>query len=387
MTEATTPKRKPGNSAFKQQRLSACQPIITPKTVFPVFIAIATIFSPLGGILFYFNDKALELSIDYTHCDTEALFEFGPIPVKYVTDSMIKSKSIPENSQHPKWKRSNITILPNNKTITRCSIIFYIHKEMKPPVYLYYRLTNFFQNERGYARSLDTDQLKGKAVNRDGLKRGGCKSLALYNETIIYPCGLLANSMFNDTIGNLTLLNALDESLYTNITYNFTYNGIAPPGETAKYKPTTYNIGQIRPPLNWEARYPNGTYTTDYPPIDPSTDEHFQVWMHTAGLPIFRKTYGINEAAPLQVGYYQININTVFPVKGYGGTKSIVISTPSVVGGKHPFPGIAYIVVGVVCGIIGIILAVESFFNSHKRRDRRYASMQIGNSQKNIDSQ
>ncbi|CAG8499033.1 1004_t:CDS:2 [Cetraspora pellucida] len=390
MTEATVQKRKPGNSAFKQQRLSAFQPIITPKTAFPLFIVIATIFAPLGGILYYFNDKASELSIDYTRCETDAPPDFGLIPSKYVTDSMIKSKSSPKDKQLPRWKISNITILPNNISIPQCSIRFYIYKEMKPPVYLYYRLTKFYQNERNYARSLDTDQLKGKALNREKIRRGGCKSLGIIRDTIVYPCGLLANSMFNgmtnvylkygfnnikvlsnicscylDTIGNLTLIN--EELLQnTNVTYNFSYSGIAPPADVAKYKPTTYNITEIRPPSNWEARYPNGTYTTDYPPIDPSTNEHFQVWMHTAGLPIFRKPYGLNEHTPLQVGYYQIDISTVFPVKGYGGTKSLVISTTSVVGGRHPFLGMAYIVVGVLCGLIGVLLAVESFFNSRK---------------------
>ncbi|CAG8708410.1 13179_t:CDS:2 [Racocetra persica] len=383
MTEAITQKRRPGNSAFKQQRLSAFQPIITPKTVFPVFLVIAAIFAPLGGILYYLNDKASELSIDYTHCETDALNDFGLIPSKYVTDSM-RLKFPPKDKQLPRWKKSNITIPPNNKTIPQCSIRFYIHKEMKPPVYLYYRLTNFYQNERNYARSLDTDQLKGKIIDKEKIKRGGCKNFGVLHGTIIYPCGLLANSMFNDTIGNLTLIN--DESLQnTNLTYNFSYTGIAPPADAAKYKLTEYNISEIRPPSNWVERYPNGTYTSDYPPIDPSKDEHFQVWMHTAGLPIFRKPYGLNEHMPLQVGYYQIDVGTVFPVKGYGGTKSIVISTTSVVGSRHPFLGMAYVVVGVLCGMIGILLAVESYFNSRKRMDRRYESMKTRNSQKNIN--
>ncbi|CAG8623775.1 13006_t:CDS:2, partial [Racocetra fulgida] len=241
---------------------------------------------------------------NYTHCETDAPIDFGLIPSKYVTDSM-RSKSPLKDKQLPRWKQSNITILPNYITITQCSIRFYIHKEMKPPVYLYYRLTNFYQNERNYARSLDTDQLKGKVIDKEKIKRGGCKSLGILHGTIIYPCGLLANSMFNgmfnvhlkyvfnhikilsniccfhlDTIGNLTLIN--DESLQiTNVTYNFSYTGIAPPADAAKYKSTGYNISEIRPPSNWVARYPNGTYTDEYLPIDPSKDEHFQktIWI------------------------------------------------------------------------------------------------------------
>ncbi len=44
-----------------------------------------------------------------------------------------------------------------------------------------------------------------------------------------------------------------------------------------------------------------------------------------------------------------------FNVTDYGGTKSIVISTRTVMGGKNPFLGIAYIVVGGICVLLGAL--------------------------------
>src|SRR5206468_1426324 len=44
-------------SAFKQQRLKSCQPVIAPKSVIPVFLLIAIIFAPLGGYLLHESDK------------------------------------------------------------------------------------------------------------------------------------------------------------------------------------------------------------------------------------------------------------------------------------------------------------------------------------------
>lgn len=44
-----------------------------------------------------------------------------------------------------------------------------------------------------------------------------------------------------------------------------------------------------------------------------------------------------------------------FPVEKYGGTKSILISTRTVMGGKNPFLGIAYIVVGGLCILLGAV--------------------------------
>jgi hypothetical protein len=49
--------RKPPNTAFRQQRLLAYAPILTPKTVLPLFFAVGIIFGPLGGLLFYASSK------------------------------------------------------------------------------------------------------------------------------------------------------------------------------------------------------------------------------------------------------------------------------------------------------------------------------------------
>ena len=47
-----------------------------------------------------------------------------------------------------------------------------------------------------------------------------------------------------------------------------------------------------------------------------------------------------------------------FPVTIYGGTKSIVISTRTVMGGKNPFLGIAYVAIGGICIVLGTIFTV-----------------------------
>ena len=47
-----------------------------------------------------------------------------------------------------------------------------------------------------------------------------------------------------------------------------------------------------------------------------------------------------------------------FPVTVYGGTKSIVISTRTVMGGKNPFLGIAYVAVGGICIVLGTIFTI-----------------------------
>jgi hypothetical protein len=53
--------RKPPNTAFRQQRLLAYAPILTPKTVLPLFFAVGIIFGPIGGLLLYASSKASPL--------------------------------------------------------------------------------------------------------------------------------------------------------------------------------------------------------------------------------------------------------------------------------------------------------------------------------------
>lgn len=48
----------------------------------------------------------------------------------------------------------------------------------------------------------------------------------------------------------------------------------------------------------------------------------------------------------------------VFPVKVYDGSKSVLISTRTVVGGKNSFLGIAYVVVGGICIVLGVVFTV-----------------------------
>jgi hypothetical protein len=66
---------------------------------------------------------------------------------------------------------------------------------------MYYRLTNFYQNHRLYIKNLDADQLLGTASTGSTIHTN-CDPLATNDDGLwIYPCGLIANSMFNGKPG------------------------------------------------------------------------------------------------------------------------------------------------------------------------------------------
>ncbi len=66
----------------------------------------------------------------------------------------------------------------------------------------------------------------------------------------------------------------------------------------------------------------------------------------------------------------------VFPVTVYSGTKSILLSTRSVVGGKNNFLGIAYVVVGGLCIVLGVVFTIAHLIKPRYvlRRSSRMAA-------------
>ncbi|KAL8984017.1 MAG: hypothetical protein Q9205_001895 [Flavoplaca limonia] len=314
--------RRPANTAFRQQRLKAWQPILTPKTVLPLFFAIGIIFAPIGGLLLWASSLVQEISIDYSDCQNLAPYNdqpsegYKPIPTDKVSSSFKKDSACPNGVTS--WKRTNTTHRYRNYTPEEpsqmCSITFNLPHELEPPVFLYYRLTNFYQNHRRYVKSQDTNQLKGDAVSKETIESSNCDPLRINNDEgtadqgrPFYPCGLIANSLFNDSFSNPVLLNVNGRNAM-NQTYNMTNRGIAWDSDKALYGKTKYNPTDIAVPKNWRKQYPEEGYSDENPPPNLEVDEEFQVWMRTAGLPAFSKLAKRNDNETMACGSYQLDI-------------------------------------------------------------------------------
>lgn len=60
---AAVQSKKPDNTAFKQQRLPAWQPILTAGTVLPAFFVIGLIFIPIGIGLYVTSNNIKEFEV------------------------------------------------------------------------------------------------------------------------------------------------------------------------------------------------------------------------------------------------------------------------------------------------------------------------------------
>ncbi|SCW00275.1 LAFE_0C00562g1_1 [Lachancea fermentati] len=358
--DLTKKSRRPPNTAFRQQRLKAWQPILSPQSVLPLLILISAIFAPIGVALIITANNVQNLIINYSQCDTVANSDsFTTIPSQYIKYHFKKKLEV-----KPSWKLSG-----SGTDSSICQLQFEIPNDIKKSIYVYYRLTNFYQNHRKYVQSFDINQIKGDAVGVNDLS-SDCSPLKNNEDRVIYPCGLIANSLFNDTF-SLTL-----QGIDGTSNYVMTNKDISWKADRKRFKKTNYNASQIIPPPNWMKKYPEG-YNDDNIP-DLSTWEELQVWMRTAGLPKFYKLALKNETADLPKGIYQMDVGLNYPVSIFGGSKSFILTTNSIIGGRNMSLGVVYLIVAGISIMFGIIFLIKLIVQPRKLGDHSYLNFEEG---------
>lgn len=365
MADEPVPTRRPKDDPFRQQKMRMWQPIMTPTKVVALFIAIGICFVPAGMSLLSQSNALFQSMLTYDGAN--------PSPG-------INSCSITKQNAGAK-----------------CKVTFTLDQDVKGPLYVYYQLDNFYQNHRKYVTSRSASQLEGVVDIDEKTLDTSCLPLTQVTvngkTTTLSPCGLIANSFFTDII---TLNPAVSGPTYT-----LNSKGISWPTDANKFiQPTGFkyeadlilsdynnksysgNLGKCGPtfpngckyyrsgngtlyryyyPSDDKVTYLYETYPLQISPIEGVTNEHFMVWMRTAALPNFRKLYGKIESTSdfLKGTKLAFMINNNFEVLSFGGSKSIVISTIGPLGGQNPYLGVAYIVVGSLALLFGVLFGLK----------------------------
>ncbi|TIA87750.1 hypothetical protein E3P81_03815 [Wallemia ichthyophaga] len=355
------------DTAFKQQRLRAWQPILTPKQVLPTLFLIGLIFAPIGAVLLSYSNRVHEFTLTYTDCDTLAPRDgtFGDMPATAYSYPTF------EGAAPPRWQYSANDSADNPLERRGCTIRYDVPGDMQPGVFMYYKLNRYYQNHRRYVKSFDQKQFQGQYRTAKELHDGDCKPLGrTADNKPIYPCGLIANSVFNDTFTLPRQLNGVSGDVDRN--YNMTDKGITWSHEGKKYEyPENAPPGNepYVPPPNWVERFPGGVYSNEHPLPHLSQDEHFMVWMRPAAFPDFAKLYFRNDDEVMETGTYELTAHMNYPVKQFGGKKSIVFTTVTWAGGRNNFLGIAYISIAAFCVAVGMVFTLRQLIRPRRVGD------------------
>ena len=321
--------KRPKDTPARQQTMRAYKPVPTVKSAAIIFTVLGVIFIIIGSILLSYSQEIISYSQRYDNIG---------------------------DCSKTEW---NIT-----KT---CNITFNVEKDMKSTVYFYYQLNSFYQNHRIYVKSKSASQLDGGTptisgassdcdpvvtmydlgITAEQLISAGRTSLAASagsKKVVANPCGLIAQSFFNDT---------------------FSMSGSSGP------------VSINEKGIAWQSDIDNKFKNNSSPIETQWTDvtngkrylEHFIVWMRTSGLPNFRKLWGKIEGG-LTKGSYTVKIVSNYPVEAFSGEKFVVISTANALGGDNSFLGIAYIVVGGITLILALAFVIRGYL--FKKNDDKY---------------
>mmetsp|Transcript_84885 Transcript_84885/g.169889 ORF Transcript_84885/g.169889 Transcript_84885/m.169889 type:complete len:367 (+) Transcript_84885:50-1150(+) len=355
--------KKPADTAFKQQRLSAVRPIFTPLAVGVTFLVVGIPFILIGQMVKVASGQIKELSMQY---DGDG--------------AAVKGCEIHASG-----------------AATTCTLSFTADDDMSAPVYVYYQLSNFYQNHRRYVKSYDKTQLLG-GTEVTPLTTKNCAPLDKVGDLDLSPCGLIANSLFNDKI----LLSSKQQIDYDGTAWSTDAQKYAQPeGFKAAKGSDCKALGEGKedckafecPLSSDEAAYygcdAGQTYMYWYPndadtqylyesfpevvsPMLGVNTDRFQVWMRAAALPKFRKLYATITSDIKSGEAIEFEVEANFDVSAFKGTKSLVLSTTTWFGGKNDFLGTCFLAVGSVCLAFGVGFLIKQCSKSRVLGDLKY---------------
>lgn len=371
-TTTTTATREPLDTAARQQRMKAWTPILHPLWVIATLILIGVTFIPIGIKIKAVGDEVVEYKIQYDSYRNNT------------KDEVVRQACGIETANEGK----------------SCLVEYEITQDMKGPIMVYYEIENFYQNHREYYTSRDDAQLLG-SLTQSSLAASQCNPLNVLGNITLNPCGLIANTFFNDVItflpNNEQFLNNV-QMIEDGIAWqsDLDYRFRQPDGFQSEEcdcatcvceSPDWSCMQPYEDPKDGKCYryfYPNDDTTQylheTYPMISPIkgvTDEHFVVWMRVASFPYFRKLYGYfeNDFKVGDIVSFQIENN--WQVKRFKGSKSLVITTTSRFGGKSDSLGDCFLVIGGCCIIAAAFFAIKHIFKPRRLGDEKYLKYKV----------
>jgi len=388
---------QPDNSAIKQQRLPSIQPVISTSAVRITSLILCTACLAIGGLVIVESNSIQNYDVDYTDCQAYTYFDKSQEEIAHddltefknhlkVNRNEIKDKNLKCADLWGNWSEP-VTVSEPPTCV--CLTDIQIEEDITKTSYIYYKLGNFYQNHRRMLRSRDNNQLLALSIESITKPDESCYvNKDRGDQKNDFPCGSLANSMFNDTFFiydnfptdedeilekiakpsvSAWQMSGKDIAWKTDVHQKFDADSTVEKSiDKGQYADEIGNEVQVPP--NWQYGIEKLGTKEDlfYRSQSDSNgvalkNEDFIVWMRTPAYVNFKKLYRKNPDHVAK-GKKKVLIYYNYAVHMFDGSKSIIVGTTSWAGGNNSVLGTIYC----VTGSLAFLLFVSTFFVQKK---------------------
>ncbi|KAL8428940.1 hypothetical protein Efla_000980 [Eimeria flavescens] len=204
---------------------------------------------------------------------------------------------------------------------------FRVSRQLQPPLYVYYRIQDFYANFRPYVKDGPPETAAEALAVREV---DGVQTLPSLAEVVgtgerlsgdkvtpesesFFPCGWQSVSLFNDVLE----IKKQDGSEIGNVTLDT--ENVAFPWDFLQF---------MLPRTDWESE----KLTPWVLPSDP----RFRVWLHPPFTPGFQKLYAVSaESLEPDTQYYAVISTNLWPAEAWGASKAFVVASLTPMGGPN----------------------------------------------------
>ncbi|KAG2516568.1 hypothetical protein BBO99_00008254 [Phytophthora kernoviae] len=387
-TNANT--NRPDSSRMTQQELHMWQPVLTLGWSIGICFTVALICIALGVAIVYTSGTLTKLRVVYDGDEgtqaSDAVQLDGNISL--LSNCRLDSPD-DANSFHA------------NHT---CYVSLTLPNDIRSPVRIFYELDMYYQNHRRFVSSVIREQFTDewrpdagytmiecppmKTVVSELCSVGDCEDPETAVEREYFPCGIVANTMFNDIFWlhegvlpsgkNLTRTDIVSKGIARNYA---AHNNKNPTWNlsTEFYLPVWLNPKMSRiipPPGGPTAPHITENYTNSTAWVHDALDadfgvgtgvenEFWRVWVEGAAMHPFRKPYGRIEQ-DLPAGTTLVfAVQSNFFVRTFSGSKALILEEVGWFGSANYVLGVFFLVIG------GIFLVAAIFFTGRKLHSPR----------------
>lgn len=351
---------RPENSDWAQQSLKSWQPMLTLKASIYVCCIAGSMYLALALLV---GIPSMELSLNRVVYDGEV------VDGEYIDFS--ERCLLRDGSKGNSFSRDHV-----------CYVNMTVKEDIESEAFVFYEIGNYFQNHRRFVTSWIPSQFVDEFDGTGSVEpcspvinitsrfcRGNvCDGEERQREP--YPCGLIANSMFNDIfwlhdglLPNGTVLGR-EDLVQDGIARKYLNNVIKNPTfemNTSIYLPiwNNPNFSRIIPPVNGDQRgiinedYHNSTAWGNTTNGLGMENEHWRVWVDLSAKHNFRKPYGIIKRKLPKGTKLVFAVQSNFYVQGFKGYKAIIVGELSWFGSEN-------LELAILLGILGILFLLAA---------------------------